>query len=83
MFPILETPKNFVGRYVWVRRIKKMTGTIAFGLCRPYSNAVIDEFETMEFANLVAQYIDSHGGSYAAAERKAAREYAKSCVSTE
>ena len=68
----------YIGRDIAVRQINKRGGAIAFGLHRPDDrNGIIDEFPDLAFANNVAFYIDSHGGSYGSEERKAAKEYAK------
>ncbi len=67
----------FQGQTIAVRLIAKRNG-IAYGIYRPGSpHAIIDEFGTMEFANLVAQYVEKAGGSYEASIRREAREFAR------
>ena len=56
-----------------VRPIHKRDGRQTFGLCRPGSGAVIDEFEREGQAAFIAAYCEvHHNGTYAAEARKAA-----------
>lgn len=67
----------YQGIHVCVRKIRKRDGRAGYVLHRSNDRAaVLDEFSTRVYANLVAQYIDGSGGAYVASVRKAARKFA-------
>jgi hypothetical protein len=65
------------GESIEVREIRKRNGNTAYGLGRPYSAGILEEFEGRDFAVLMAIDIEAHGGSYDAKSRKRARKFAK------
>lgn len=72
----------FRGEFVAVRLVHQRNGGIAYVVFRPDApSAVLDMFGTLEFANLVAQYVEQAGGSYEAQIRKAAKKYAREMIS--
>lgn len=75
---MFEMMHCFRGEFVAVRLISKRNGGIGFVIYRPDApSAILDEFGTVDFANLVAQYVEQAGGSYEGSVRKAAKAYAR------
>lgn len=70
--------KYFTGEDIAVRPVAKRTGGTRYGLYRPLDMhmSIIEEFSTLEFANLVAKYVEDHGGGYSLEERTAAVVFA-------
>lgn len=68
----------YKGADVEVKTIHGRDGVTRYGLFRPMEkHSCLDVFENQGFANLVAMYIDLHGGNYAAVNRKAAEKFAE------
>lgn len=69
----------FVGKTIAVRpRRRRRDGKVYFVIFRPnIAGGDIDSFESMDEANLVAEFVEAMGGSYVAKVRKAAKEHAR------
>jgi hypothetical protein len=79
--PAIDT-LPYSGEHLHVRRIHKRDGTTAYGVHRPgRPNAILDQFDSLREANLIAIFIDQHGGDYSARYRRAAKQHAKAHLS--
>lgn len=70
----------YTGQNIAVRPIRTASGEIAYGLYRPFRQdaSILDEFETEELADRVAEIIETRfDGSYAAPARKQAKRLAR------
>jgi len=70
----------YVGQNIAVRLIRKRTGEITYGLYRPFrqNTSVLDEFETEQFADRVAEIIETRfAGSYSSTARRQAKRIAR------
>lgn len=85
---IKETEGDYIpcykGEHIEVRRIKKRDNTYCWGVQRPGNKkSVLECFHSPKFANLVALYIDTHGGSYERENRNEAKRHAYEVLSLE